>query len=298
MKTPEPQPNASPAGSTEPCPPPRRPPSRRKCGPIPPCAPKSPPWRNSADWSAAHAIHGEARAQRRLLQFADPGAHLRTPAGRRPPQAPAARRRLVARLAARALGPRRRRRAARARPVRHPASRTSPQTQVVSLYVPNPSVKRPVNYNAAADATVLTLDGLGAFPDDKTISGLQRASQRQRSRTGVDHALRRGRQGAARHGHGRAEPAGADGRRADANDECRSRMNSKKPNDKQTAAQDDQATLPGAGQAAAVHVTAIRIRQSFVIRHSSFVISSPPPSSLSAPRRSPPRSAAPAIPSP
>jgi hypothetical protein len=48
-----------------------------------------------------------------------------------------------------------------------------PQTQVVSLYVPNPTVKASVNYNAAADATVLTLDGLGAFPDDKSISGLQ-----------------------------------------------------------------------------------------------------------------------------
>ena len=48
-----------------------------------------------------------------------------------------------------------------------------PQTQVVSLYVPNPTVKASVNYNAAADATVLTLDGLSAFPDDKPISGLQ-----------------------------------------------------------------------------------------------------------------------------
>ena len=48
-----------------------------------------------------------------------------------------------------------------------------PQTQVVSVYVPNPNVKASVNYNTAADATVLTLDGLGAFPDDKSISGLQ-----------------------------------------------------------------------------------------------------------------------------
>jgi anti-sigma factor RsiW len=48
-----------------------------------------------------------------------------------------------------------------------------PQTQVVSLYVPNPAVTAAVDYNAAADATVLTLDGLSAFPDDKPISGLQ-----------------------------------------------------------------------------------------------------------------------------
>lgn len=48
-----------------------------------------------------------------------------------------------------------------------------PQTQVVSLYVPNPAVKASVDYNTAADATVLTLDGLSAFPDDKSISGLQ-----------------------------------------------------------------------------------------------------------------------------
>ena len=47
-----------------------------------------------------------------------------------------------------------------------------PQTQVVSLYVPDPGVKATVNYNAAADATVLLLDGLHEFPDDKTISGL------------------------------------------------------------------------------------------------------------------------------
>lgn len=47
-----------------------------------------------------------------------------------------------------------------------------PQSQVVSLYVPNPAVKASVNYNAAADATVLTLEGLSAFPDDKPISGL------------------------------------------------------------------------------------------------------------------------------
>jgi len=50
---------------------------------------------------------------------------------------------------------------------------TRPQTQVISLYVPNPAVKASVNYNAAADATVLMLDGLSAFPDDKPISGLQ-----------------------------------------------------------------------------------------------------------------------------
>lgn len=47
-----------------------------------------------------------------------------------------------------------------------------PQTQVISLYVPNPAVKATVNYNAAAGATVLTLDGLNALPDDKIISGL------------------------------------------------------------------------------------------------------------------------------
>lgn len=52
-------------------------------------------------------------------------------------------------------------------------SEDRPQTQVVSLYVPNPAVKASVNYNAAADATVLTLDGLSALPDDKPISGLQ-----------------------------------------------------------------------------------------------------------------------------
>ncbi len=47
-----------------------------------------------------------------------------------------------------------------------------PQTQVISFYAPNPAVKASVNYNAAAGATVLTLDGLNAFPDDKTIGGL------------------------------------------------------------------------------------------------------------------------------
>jgi anti-sigma factor RsiW len=47
------------------------------------------------------------------------------------------------------------------------------QTQVVSLYLPDPGVRATVNYNAAADATVLTLDGLDAFPDDKPISGLK-----------------------------------------------------------------------------------------------------------------------------
>ncbi len=47
-----------------------------------------------------------------------------------------------------------------------------PQTQVISLYVPNPAVKASVNYNAAAGATVLTLEGLNAFPDDKIIGGL------------------------------------------------------------------------------------------------------------------------------
>lgn len=46
-------------------------------------------------------------------------------------------------------------------------------TQVVSVYVPDPGVKASVNYDAAADATVLTLDGLSAIPDDKPISGLR-----------------------------------------------------------------------------------------------------------------------------
>ncbi|MCE9519087.1 MAG: hypothetical protein K8R87_06000 [Verrucomicrobia bacterium] len=46
------------------------------------------------------------------------------------------------------------------------------QTQVFSVYVPNPAVIATVNYNAAAGATVLTLDGLSSFPDDKIISGL------------------------------------------------------------------------------------------------------------------------------
>jgi anti-sigma factor RsiW len=47
---------------------------------------------------------------------------------------------------------------------------SEPRTQVVSLYVPDPAVKASVNYSAAAEATVLTLDGLDDYPDDKPVS--------------------------------------------------------------------------------------------------------------------------------
>lgn len=47
-----------------------------------------------------------------------------------------------------------------------------PQTQVLGLYVPNPAVKASVKYNAEAQATVLSLEGLSDLPADKVISGL------------------------------------------------------------------------------------------------------------------------------
>lgn len=49
----------------------------------------------------------------------------------------------------------------------------APQTEVTSVYVPNPSVTASVVYHEAAGATVLTLEGLGAFPDQRNISGLK-----------------------------------------------------------------------------------------------------------------------------
>lgn len=47
-----------------------------------------------------------------------------------------------------------------------------PQTQVISLYIPDPAVSGSVNYNNSADATVLMLDGLKAIPDERPITGL------------------------------------------------------------------------------------------------------------------------------
>ncbi len=52
-------------------------------------------------------------------------------------------------------------------------SGTEDRTEIVSLYAPNPSVQAKTSYNAAADATVLTLDGLDTFPADKEIAGYQ-----------------------------------------------------------------------------------------------------------------------------
>jgi len=44
-------------------------------------------------------------------------------------------------------------------------------TAILSSYTPNPSVKAQVSYSDAAQATVLTLDGLEAIPADKKIAG-------------------------------------------------------------------------------------------------------------------------------
>lgn len=46
------------------------------------------------------------------------------------------------------------------------------KTQVVSLYAPDPSVKAQINYNAAAEATVMMLDGLEPMPADRPVAGI------------------------------------------------------------------------------------------------------------------------------
>ena len=47
------------------------------------------------------------------------------------------------------------------------------RTQVMSFYAPNPNVKAQSSYNTGAEATVLMLDGLDAFPADKSIAGFK-----------------------------------------------------------------------------------------------------------------------------
>jgi len=47
-----------------------------------------------------------------------------------------------------------------------------PQTQILSLYAPNPSVHASSYHNSSANATVLMLDGLEAIPAEANIVGL------------------------------------------------------------------------------------------------------------------------------
>ena len=47
-----------------------------------------------------------------------------------------------------------------------------PRTQILSLYAPNSSVQASVSYNEAAEATVLTLDGLEAIPAERNVAGI------------------------------------------------------------------------------------------------------------------------------
>ena len=49
----------------------------------------------------------------------------------------------------------------------------SDQTQVLSLYTPDPEVEATVKYHPDSGATVLTLDGLQAIPDDQSLSVLR-----------------------------------------------------------------------------------------------------------------------------
>ena len=48
----------------------------------------------------------------------------------------------------------------------------APQTQVLNLYTPNPNVQATSFHSDAADATVLILDGLDAYPEGQDISRL------------------------------------------------------------------------------------------------------------------------------
>jgi hypothetical protein len=45
------------------------------------------------------------------------------------------------------------------------------RTQILSLYAPSSTVKATASYNADAEATVLTLDGLEAIPADRNVAG-------------------------------------------------------------------------------------------------------------------------------
>lgn len=47
----------------------------------------------------------------------------------------------------------------------------SDRTQVVSLYAPDPAVRAQINYNAAAGATVMMLDGLAPMPAERPVAG-------------------------------------------------------------------------------------------------------------------------------